>query len=379
MKPVRDSLFLPMPSHRRGLRAAPVVRHGVGDPALASTLGLLVVLALLAMATSGPAARGGEAAGATGANRPPAGTGATVILAPPRVVTLAARVEAPVVVVTKGLGDTVAAGEVVARLESEEFQANRELAAVAVAAAERDLAHLEARRRDGWREKRAQAVIQAARAHLEATERMFQNNNVSQVDLENARRDLAVAEADQALERIRDEREWSRATQRLGEAKARLTLAARDLDACTIRAPFAGRVADLPVAAHEWVRPGAPVIEILDDRVLLARFLLPSAQYGRTRLGQRVRIRMLDAGPGDGRGRFGDPATAAGASAADDGGAPIATAVIARISPRLDPASVTFEVHAELPNPEGRWAAGMRGRVVAILPAATGSAPDGSK
>ena len=65
-------------------------------------------------------------------------------------------------------------------------------------------------------------------------------------------------------------------------------LAAHEWQACTIRAPYAGRVARVLINEHEFVQRGTPLIEIADDTVLLARFLLPSALYRAVGVGRKL-------------------------------------------------------------------------------------------
>jgi biotin carboxyl carrier protein len=54
----------------------------------------------------------------------------------------------------------------------------------------------------------------------------------------------------------------------LDAAKARLELARLELDRCTLRAPFAGRLTALPVCAGQYVLKGTPVAELADVSTL---------------------------------------------------------------------------------------------------------------
>ena len=86
-------------------------------------------------------------------------------------------------------------------------------------------------------------------------------------DLEKAKMDVAVAEANMKI--AEKEKKW-----------------------CRIEAPYAGRVKKVIVNENEVVRPGEKLIEILDDRTLLAQFLLQASFLDKVKLGQKVTIEM---------------------------------------------------------------------------------------
>jgi multidrug efflux pump subunit AcrA (membrane-fusion protein) len=70
----------------------------------------------------------------------------------------------------------------------------------------------------------------------------------------------------------------------LDAAKARLELARLELDRCTLRAPFAGRLTALPVCAGQYVLKGTPIAELADVSTLKTiqpvdrRSVTPNAQ-----------------------------------------------------------------------------------------------------
>ncbi len=159
--------------------------------------------------------------------------------------------------------------------------------------------------------QRAEAVAEAADLALEAARDLHSRQDASALELANARRDAMVARAAVAVARV-------------------------NLENCRILAPFAGRVARTHVTAHELTREGRAVIELVDDSTLIARVLLPESCAPAVARGRELPF-ALEAG-----GRT-------------------VTGTIVRIAPQIDPASRTFEVHAEVDNRDRSLCSGMSG------------------
>jgi RND family efflux transporter MFP subunit len=62
----------------------------------------------------------------------------------------------------------------------------------------------------------------------------------------------------------------------VAEAAAEVRVMQSMVDRCAIIAPFAGRVADAPVRAFQFIGEGQPLLEILDDRELAVEMIVPS-------------------------------------------------------------------------------------------------------
>jgi membrane fusion protein (multidrug efflux system) len=165
-----------------------------------------------------------------------------------------------------------------------------------------------------------QAMLQKARAELNAAEatdkanqRLAELNSVGQleVDLGRAGRQKAVAEvgAQQAV-----------------------------LGKCGISAPFAGRVAEQKVREQQFVQPGQPLLDILDDSVLELEFLVPSAWLVWLRTGQNFDVEIDETGQ-----RY--------------------PARFERIGARVDPVSQSVKVAAAIDGRFPELIAGMSGRV----------------
>ena len=170
-----------------------------------------------------------------------------------------------------------------------------------------------------------QAMLQKARAELNAAEatdkankRLAELNSIGQleVDLGHAGRQKAVAEvgAQQAV-----------------------------LGKCTIAAPFAGRIAEQKVREQQFVQPGQPLLDILDDSVLELEFLVPSAWLVWLRNGQTFEVEIDETGK-----RY--------------------PARFERIGARIDPVSQSVKVAAAIDGRFPELIAGMSGRVMVNAP-----------
>ena len=97
----------------------------------------------------------------------------------------------------------------------------------------------------------AQASLMAADASLKGNQKLAQLNSVGEVELN-------VSKA-QAL-----------------KAQAEVSGSRTVLSKCQIAAPFAGRIAEQKVREQQFVQPGQPLLEILDDSTLELEFIVPS-------------------------------------------------------------------------------------------------------
>lgn len=99
--------------------------------------------------------------------------------------------------------------------------------------------------------KKAQAIVQATEKTYEVNARLAKLNSMSPLEL-----DMAAAE--------------------VAKAKADIALMGAILQKCTITAPFSGRVAERLVQRYQYVTPGTPILDILDDSQLEITVLVPS-------------------------------------------------------------------------------------------------------
>ncbi len=199
---------------------------------------------------------------------------------------LSAEVDTLVLKIEKEMGRSFAAGEPLMRLDARKY--------------EQSVA-------------KTRAILAAAQAKLKTTEKLYRDGNAREQDYEAARRDVAIAEAN-------------------------LAVAEQELAACTVRAPYPGRVVKVHVDAYNYVEEGDKLLHILDDRVLRAVFLLPDRFYTRVRKGQTLTITLEE----------------------DD--RPLKVTVT-HISPKRDDVLKSFDVFAEVANQDRALQAGTSARL----------------
>jgi len=260
----------------------------------------------------------------------------TAILTPRRQAVLSAEVSGQIVAINKELGERFEPGDVLLKLDDLTYRVNKETAEAKAQAAESDLAQVQKLATNQTRQRHTSAVLKAAEANLLATQNLYNDGHASQMDLENAKRDATIAKTECELADSVSAKELTKAKRELVITRGQRDIAGDELDACTIRAPFGGRVARLLVHEHEFVERGTALMETVDDRVLLAKFLLPSALFRSVHKGQELNLFVIEASE-------------------------TVVVKVSHISAVLDSASVTFEVYAEVDNTERNLWAGMNG------------------
>jgi membrane fusion protein, multidrug efflux system len=122
------------------------------------------------------------------------------------------------------------------------------------------------------------------------------------------------------------------------KSRAELQISETQLSKCEINAPFAGILAEQRIREQQYVQPGTPLIDVLDDSGYEIEFLAPSTWISRLRVNQVVRIQIDEARR-------------------------VGVARVVRISPRIDPVSQSIRVTAQLEGPIKDLKAGMSGRL----------------
>jgi RND family efflux transporter MFP subunit len=122
------------------------------------------------------------------------------------------------------------------------------------------------------------------------------------------------------------------------KSQADLRISETQLSKCEIKAPFAGIVAEQRIREQQYVQPGTPLVDVLDDSAYELEFLAPSTWLSRLRVGMVVRVTVDEVRRN-------------------------AVARIVRISPRIDPVSQSIKVVANLEGPVADLKAGMSGRL----------------
>jgi len=174
--------------------------------------------------------------------------------------------------------------------------------------------------------------------------------SLQQALLQKARAELSAAEhTDKANRRLAELNSIGQLEADLGRAalhKAQAEVGAQQalLGKCSIVAPFAGRIAEQRVREQQYVQPGQPLLDIIDDSVLELEFLVPSGWLGWLRTGQAFEVEIDETGQ-----RY--------------------PARLTRIGARVDPVSQSVKVAAAIDERFPELIAGMSGRVLLTAPA----------
>lgn len=200
-------------------------------------------------------------------------------------------------------GQTVRKGAVLGRIEGVTLEDTRRSAESAVKSAESQLA--------------------VATREAERTAQLVAAGALAQRDLDVARSNVTVAEA------------------QLADARARLVSANKQLGDAVVRAPFDGIVADKAVNTGDVVTSGTALFTIIDPSSMRLEASVPSEELALLRVGASVQFNVRGYGqPFEGR--------------------------IDRISPQADRATRQVPIFVSIPNTGGRLVAGLfaEGRVV---------------
>lgn len=183
-------------------------------------------------------------------------------------------------------GDLVAQGDVLARMDTAELEAQKARAQAAVASAEAAVAVANAG------VTRAEANLALARSELNRAETLHERGVISQENLDIRRTETQVAEASLAAaqaEARANERQVDAEVASLHEIKARITDS-------TLLAPEAGRVLYRLAQSGEVLGGGGKVLTLVSLGNVYMEFFLPATAAPRVRLGDEARI-VVDAMP----------------------------------------------------------------------------------
>ncbi len=201
-------------------------------------------------------------------------------------------------------GMPVKAGQVVARLDTEELEQELELRRAETGALRATLAELTAGYR---REEIAQAEAALSRARAEATRadaELKRQTDLREQDVISSREfEVAEAtqrgaqaqreEASQRLALLRNgprKEQIDQARERVRQAEAAHEVARTRLQYATLVSPLSGVVLADHVEPGERVAAGTPVVTVADLGDVWLRGFIDETELGRVKLGQRVRV-----------------------------------------------------------------------------------------
>ncbi len=119
--------------------------------------------------------------------------------------------------------------------------------------------------------RKAEATIDAVNALVQSNQRMAELNSIGRFEVEQAQARLKEAQADAVTARLLVHR-------------------------CGIAAPFVGRIAKRHVATHQYVTPGAPLLDIVETGQLELQMIVPSKWLAwlKPGIGFTVEVEELD-------------------------------------------------------------------------------------
>lgn len=190
----------------------------------------------------------------------------------------------------QGVRQAAAAREVaqarLAALQSGARSQERALAETAVAQAEANLRSAERN------VTRMQQLFESGAVSRQQLDDAILQRDVMKSALDSARQQLSLVQVGAREEDVRMARaQVEQADAAYGGALASLQLARVQLANATIRAPFPGRIAELPATLGEFVAPGSKVAVLYDDRNLEVEVTVGERDLRLVRAGQAVTVR----------------------------------------------------------------------------------------
>lgn len=263
---------------------------------------------------------------------------------PRNVASVASKVSAPIVEMAILKDRAVAAGDVIARLESRDLQSAAGEADAAVREAEATLRQTsggtnpegDAQKRKAVRD--AEANVRNAEALVARRTTLFQKGGIPKKDLEDAQLQLSLARSE--LELARREVELAAANlnvtnvriaeSRLQQARERAANAHAQLDYAVVRSPIAGIVTEQVHQKGDYVAAGDKIVTVADVGQVVVKAQFPDSEVAGVEAGANV---SLEPSTGQEGPMFG---------------------TVQLVSRTADPASRTVEVWVSVVNEDNR-------------------------
>ncbi|WP_321529765.1 efflux RND transporter periplasmic adaptor subunit [uncultured Desulfuromonas sp.] len=158
--------------------------------------------------------------------------------------TLSAQISGTIDAITVDMGDTFKSGQVLVRVKDDIYRTQ--------------LARLE-------------AELRSTRQQLDANRKLKELNSIGTLDVLQSEALVKQKESERHLYEI----QWRQ---------------------CTLKAPFPGRVVERLASPHQFVTPGTPLLDIIDDKHLSVQAFVPSHWIRSLRPGQRCMLYVDEIG-----------------------------------------------------------------------------------
>jgi RND family efflux transporter MFP subunit len=276
---------------------------------------------------------------------------------------VAARNSAPIRQLLVKKGDNVAAGQVLAVLESRDIAAAKNEATANVTEAEQNLQKTTAGTLPSDLERARGQMVAAEAAYKQADaihgrrKSLFDEGAIPQRDLLVAETDLATTKANYEVAKLSydllknqsNERDIQIAKSHVEQSKARLAQADAQLSYAKITSPFAGTITEQFMFPGDMARPDAPVFTVSDLSKAVARTQIPESDSAPIHAGQACEFL-----PG------GSPAGSSDEKAAKYAGK------VTVVNRSADPARRTIEIWCEIGKPPAALHPGVFGDVAIV-------------
>jgi RND family efflux transporter MFP subunit len=228
---------------------------------------------------------------------------------------LYARISGPIVQVYADSGDRVRAGQLLARIQPDEAEKQVAQAQAALRIAEATLSQ-------------RQANLEVAGATARRTEKLFEQDLVSQQDYDMVQAELVGAQAQLELARAQIE-----------QARTNLSSARLELEKTRLVAPFDGYVGQRYLDLGDFAATNRPLFSVVDLSTIVTTISITEKDAARVHVGQDARV-TTQTYPGR-----------------------VFEGQVARMASVFDPQTNTTEAEIEIDNPDAALKPGMFGAV----------------
>ncbi len=264
---------------------------------------------------------------------------------------ISSRITAPIRELRARKGDTVAAGQVLAVLESRDLAAQRNEAAAMVTDSQASQQKMVTGTLPGD-EERSRGQLATSEAALQQADKMLARRTELFRQGAIPNRDLQISQTEQAqaktaydvakrsldlLEHQSRDKDLTIAESRVAQAKAKLDFAETQIQLTQLRSPFPGTVTEQFLYPGDMAKPDAPIFTVMNLSTAIARAQVPETDASQIHIGQACAFSSGDSAKEPARGR------------------------VTVVNQAVDPARRTIEVWCEIPNTGSKLRGGQFG------------------
>lgn len=190
-------------------------------------------------------------------------------------------------------GDAVRAGQVIMRMKADKQLAQVQESAAGIAASQGNIEQQKAEISQAAARLNSAAVkMRLTQSELQRYERLYSEQFVSQLELDQKRSnyDTAAADYQEAMQSLSSAKaRYSQAASGLAQARSSYRYNVALADESLIRAPFNGIVGQKYVDLGDYVAPTEKLVTIVDPSLFKIQFTVPEQYLHRLQVGQPVR------------------------------------------------------------------------------------------